>query len=286
MTTLLATLCGATAALGIYLLVIGLRKRVPDPRPTATTGISLSQRWARVTRRAKLTLLAGVVAGVVGFALTGWVLLIVLVPVALLLVPWLLSAPPNRELDLLVALDRWVRTLASSIPTGKSIGDAVRATRTQTPPLLADPVTRACVRMDARWSTSDALLAMADELASADADACLAALSLASRRGGTGAAATLAALSTSMNDRLRAMREIETERAKPRAVVRQVTLITMVVIAAALLLGGNFFAPYRTPFGQALLALLLSLYLGSLVMLRRRTQTRPRDRILTAGGGR
>ncbi|MFZ0531029.1 MAG: hypothetical protein WAL91_10910, partial [Propionicimonas sp.] len=100
-------------------------------------------------------------------------------------------------------------------------------------------------------------------------------------RGGTGAAATLAALADNIQDRLRALREIETERAKPRIVVRQVTAVTLVVLGLALAFGGQFFEPYSSGLGQLLLTMLVGAYLGSLLFLRRMTTPRPRPRILS-----
>ena len=63
-------------------------------------------------------------------------------------------------------------------------------------------------------------------------------------------------------------------------VVRQVTVITLAVLGLALLFGGSFFAPYGTPLGQVLLAVLVGIYLGALVFLRRLTLPRTRQRIL------
>jgi Flp pilus assembly protein TadB len=191
-----------------------------------------------------------------------------------------LSAPSNRDLAVLEALDRWVRSLASLLPTGRSISDAIRVSVGQAPALLVPHLRLLTARLDDRWTTAQALLSLADELDSPDADAVLAALSLAADRGGTGATATLAALADNIQDRLRALREIETERAKPRIVVRQVTLITLVVLGLALVFGGSFFAPYGSPLGQLLLAALVFAYLGALLFLRRLTLPRPRQRIL------
>ena len=103
---------------------------------------------------------------------------------------------------------------------------------------------------------------MADDLDAPDADAVLAALPLAAERGGTGATATLNALADSIQDRLKAQREIETERAKPRIVVRQVTIVTVSVLALALMFGRDFFAPYGTPVGQVILLSLLAAVRG------------------------
>ena len=92
---------------------------------------------------------------------------------------------------------------------------------------------------------------MADELASADADAVLAALVLSAQRGGTGASVTLYALAEAIQERLRALREIEAERAKPRVVVRQVSFISGITLAAFVLLSPGFFAPYGRRWGRS-----------------------------------
>ena len=58
--------------------------------------------------------------------------------------------------------------------------------------------------------------------------------------------------------------------------------MTVVVLALAFVFGGQFFAPYASGLGQALLALLVAAYLGSLLFLRRLTTPRPRQRILSS----
>ena len=145
---------------------------------------------------------------------------------------------------------------------------------------LGEPLVLLLRRLDDRWTPAHALGALADELDSADADAVIASLILSVQRGGSGAVVTLTALADSIQERLKLLREIEAERAKPRVVVRQVTLITLVVLGGALLLGRSFFAPYGTPLGQTVLAVLLAAYVGSLAMLRRLTLPRRRGRIL------
>lgn len=282
MATLLAGLCGVLIAGGLVVFAAGLRRR-----PAEVTGLStglwkkvVDSSIARTVRRRWWQLALALVAGVVAAAVVGWPLLAVLVPVVAYGLPVVLSAPSNRDLAVLEALDRWVRSLASLLPTGRSISDAIRVSVAQAPALLAPQLRLLTARLDDRWTTAQALLSLADELDSPDADAVLAALSLAADRGGTGATATLAALADNIQDRLRALREIETERAKPRIVVRQVTLITLVVLGLALLFGGSFFAPYGSPLGQLLLAALVFAYLGALLFLRRLTLPRPRQRIL------
>lgn len=282
MTALLATVCGMLVGGGMVLLVAGVHSP-PTGAPPSSTRVWKSLvdgRGGRAVRRRWWQVLAAVLAGLVAGAVTGWPLLVVLVPVVAFGIPVVLSAPPNRDLALLEALDRWVRTLGSLLPTGRSITDAIRLSQRQAPERLAGPLRLLVARLDDRWTSGEALRAMADELDSADADAVLAALALAAERGGTGAAATLHALADTIQDRLRAQREIETERAKPRIVVRQVTIISVAVLALALVFGRAFFEPYATPTGQVILACLLAAYVLSLIVLRRMTMPRRRERIL------
>lgn len=275
--TALVAILGALVAAGIVLIVAGF---LNPPTPRSRTRSGGSGRVVPMVRRHGVRLVLGLVGGVAFAAITGMTVMVVVIPIAVAGLPVLLGAPSNRDLDLLQALDRWIRSLAAMLPTGRSITDAIRLSQRQAPALLAGPLSLLVARLDDRWTASEALRAMADELDAPDADAVLAALSLAAERGGTGATATLNALADSIQDRLKAQREIETERAKPRIVVRQVTIVTLLVLVLAMLFGRDFFAPYGTPVGQVILLCLLSLYVAALVTLRKMTLPRRRDRIL------
>lgn len=285
MGVVIAATSGALIALGLLLAGDGLRRRERARSGGSSAGLwtRASSWWGKLEPKRRGWMLFSLAAGFLTAALTGWLLALVVVPVALITVPLLLAEPANHEVELLASLDRWVRLLATSLTSGKSIRDAVFATRGQAPAVLVPAVTRLCDRLDQRWPTRDALLAMADELGSADADAVLAALAIASSRGGIGTNATLTGLSDTIQDRLRALREVSAERAKPRVVVRQVTFITLAVLGLALVFSGSFFAPYRTPLGQLSALALCGAYLGCLVMLRRRTVPPPAPRFLRSG---
>lgn len=282
MTATLAGLCAALLVAGVFLVIAGAR-RVPGPvpRPARTMWRARATAWWNAqSRRQRNTLMVGTLGGVVLFALTGWVLALVVAPVVVVLLPSLLLDPPNRQIQLLEALDRWVRALASSMPTGKSVTDAIRSTRHTAPEILRPSLDLLVARLDERWTLAEALYAMADEMGSADADGVIAALIIAAQRGGSGATATLTALGDSVQNRLAAAREIEAERAKPRIVVRQVTAVTVVALVAALVTNPAYFAPFTRGVGQLIALLLAGLYLGALAMLRRMAATRQRDRIL------
>lgn len=286
----MAAASGGLLVGGAIVLGQGLRRTRVETARRSPEG--LAARWARLTRRPPgrrgrsrdRLLLIGVVAGLVGYLATGWAVLLAIGPLLMVALPYLLGDPPNTEAEMLASLDRWVRVMAANLQTGQSISDALRLSAKNPPPLLADEVRLLVARLEHRWSVRDALSAMGNSLNTPDADPVLAALSLAAHRGGTGATATLTALSDSVQDRLKALRDIETERAKPRVVVRQVTVISVVVFGLAMLLGGEFFAPYRSGIGQLILVALLCAYFGALLAMRRITAPPRRQRILQGVG--
>lgn len=285
MDVIAAALSGLVVVCGLLMITAGWRTP-PNPRTGKESLVTRWQRsWGLLPKSRRLYLLVAVVAGVLTWLVTGWWLYLVLVPVAAIGLPWLLAAPPDHDVELLAALDRWISLISNSLPTGKSIRDAIRATRLQAPELLAPQIKLLLARLDDQWTLRDAFFAMAKSLGTPEADTVLAALMLAAERGGTGASATLRSLSENIQDHLHAAREIATERAKPRVVVRQVTMICVVVLGVAFIFGGEFFAPYRTPLGLAILIVLLACYAATLYMLRRMTKPKPRLRLLDAGVG-
>ena len=283
MTLLLAVLSAMLLVGGIVIISASAAGvLVSTPSPASSTGLwkKTVDSMRRVSGRSRVTLLGGVVGGVAVALWTQWPIMLVVVPGAVYGVPHLLSAPRQTQIEALQALDRWVRGMTATMTTGKSITDALRLSARTPPPLLADHLVLLVRRLDDRWPAPQALLAMADGLDSADADAVLASLVLASQRGGSGATTTLYALADTIQERLKVLREVEAERSKPRVVVKQVTLITLVLLGGSMLFARDFFAPYGTPAGQAILAGLIVAYVGSLVMLRRMTLPRQRQRIL------
>jgi len=225
-------------------------------------------------------LLLSVITGCAAAMLTGWLILIVVLPLLALGLPYLLILPKPRDIELLEALDRWVRSLAATLATGKSITDAIRISRRTAPPLLADEINLLVTRLNNRWETRDALMRFADAIDSPDADGVLAALILASSRGANGASVTLQALADSIQTQLKGRRAIEVERSKPYVVVRQVTVISLSTLALVFAFSPSFFAPYRTPLGQVLLSVLLIIYIASLLLMRRKARQPDRPRIL------
>jgi tight adherence protein B len=281
-----AVAAGLLIVAGLLGIGYGLRRTAPRPRSRPTE--SIGALWARLTRRPQgsrgrrrdLILLSSVLGGFLVAASSGWLVAIVIMPMLALGLPYLLVVPKPRDVELLEALDRWVRSLAATLATGRSITDAIRVSRRTAPPLIGEEISTLVVRLNNRWDTDDALRRFADDLDSPDADGVIAALMLAVNRGANGASITLQALADSLQSQLKSRRVIEIERAKPYVVVRQVTVISLITLVGVYLMSPTFFQPYRTPLGQLILAVLLILYLGSLILMRRKAQQHPRPRIL------
>jgi tight adherence protein B len=271
---------------GLLGVLAGLRQR--EPRAARRQSESAAELWSRLTRRPPgargrrrdVILLLSVIIGCVVAVFTHWLILIFLLPATAIGLPYLLVLPKPRDVELLEALDRWVRSLATTLATGKSITDAIRISRRTAPPLIADEINLLVTRLNNRWETRDALMRFADSVDSPDADAVIAALILASSRGANGASITLKALADQIQAQLKGRRAIEVERSKPYVVVRQVTVISLSTLVLVFLLSPDFFAPYRTPLGQGLLSLLLIMYVASLILMRRKAHQTDRPRIL------
>ncbi len=265
MNILLVAVAGALVTGGFIMLVLGLMARPvapARPRRHNTRGLLAGP-------RTRLLLGVGLGAGALVAALTGWLIALVVLPLAVAGIPVLLAAPPaQREVLRLEAMEEWVRTISGTLGAGVGLEQALLRSLRSTPEPIRPEVTRLAGRLRARWATEDALRAFADDLDDPTGDLIVANLALGARRRGSGLAAVLDALAQSVSEDVRARREIESDRAKPRANARLITGITLVVLAF-LALSGSYIAPYGTGIGQVLLATYLSAYVGMLIWLRK-----------------
>ena len=292
-----AALLGVLAVAAVLLLVSGLTPVDPADQPPVRRRTA-GEVWAQYSRRPAgqagrrrdLTLAGSMAAGVVLFAVTGWLLLILLVPVAALALPKLLGRPPGNDLHLLEALDRWVRAIATTLPVGRDVIDSIRVSLGSAPPLLAGDLAVLVDELNSRVTAPEALTRLADRLDNPESDAVIASLILATRRSGVGLSTSLNQLADNIQDRLRALREVERERDLPRSRVQQITVIACLMVAAAAFLG-DYLRPYGSPTGQLILTVLVAAFVGCLWQMHRMTVPRRRQRILTttntmSGGGR
>jgi tight adherence protein B len=279
MTPLLPAIAGALVVAGLIGLTLGLR-RTPPPQPTPRRARPGLARITAITPRTRALLLTGLTAGVAVAVLTGWWVAALVLPAAAAGLPVLLSAPPSTaRIDRLEAMEEWTRALSGVLTVGVGLEQALLSTLRSTPQAIRPEVTRLVSRLRARWATEDALRAFADDLDDATGDVIAAHLILGARRRGTGLAAVLESLAESVAADVRARREIEADRAKPRATARWVTIITVTVLAF-LAVSGDYVAPFGTPIGQLILTALLGLYVATLMWMRRMATGAPLPRFI------
>lgn len=278
MTPLIPAISGALIVAGVIGLTAGLR-RVPVVERVPTQSRSLN-RIRSLPRQTRLLLAAGFMAGVLGWLVTGWLLALVIGPAAVIGLPYLLATSPAKaRIARLEALEEWSRSLSGVLTVGVGLEQALIATLRSTPAPIAGEVGRLAARLRARWRTEDALRAFADELDDATGDLVAANLILGSRRRGAGLSAVLDSLAESVAADVRARRQVEADRAKPRATARWVTIISATVLLI-LSLSGDYVEPYSTPLGQIILTILLAAYAALLVWMRRMAEGKPPPRIL------
>ncbi len=275
MIVLVPALAGALVVGGLLGLIAGLRPSPVVERPSRRREVP------KLSKQTSILLLSGLAAAVVAFLVTGWVLALVVVPVAFVGLPTLLSSSSAAaRIERLEAMEEWTRSLSGVLTVGVGLEQALVATLRSTPTAIAPEVTRLVARLRARWVTEDALRAFADELDDATGDLVAANLILGARRRGAGLASVLEGLAESVAADVRSRRQVEADRAKPRATARWVTLISLGVLVI-LAVSGTYVEPYQSPFGQVILVTLLAAYVATLVWMKHMAMGRAMPRFLS-----
>lgn len=286
--TYLAAVLGLGVGLALLLAVSGLQRRPDRPRRTYTGGnpaglIGRLKSYAATPGGRSRLLVIGAAAfiGLIITTITGFWAALILLPLTVAALASIFFPPAAVGLDVLEALDRWIGSINQSLPIGRDVTGAIRASVLSAPDLLKPVLNRLVGRLNIGMRTDQALGMMADELADPEVDAVLASLILASRRSGGGLGTTLDGIADSIQDKLRALRAVKTERDRPRQTVRIVTIMGLVMIVGAGVFLG-YFTAYTTPIGQIILTILVSAYFLTVLAMNRLTSTRPRPRILVA----
>ena len=129
----------------------------------------------------------------------------------------------------------------------------------------------------------DALRLFATDLDDSSADLIIAALIINSRLRGPGLRDLLGALSRSVREELDMRRKVSAERRSTRRSVQIVVLVSVGMALGLAFIDRAFLAPYSSPFGQVVLALIASLYGLGIWWLRRLASFESPQRML---GGR
>lgn len=274
---LIAVMAAALIGVGIAVGVLGfLPKNESVSKPRRSNGNA-----QKISRATWIKLGVGAVIGLVAGLLTGWVLLIVLVPATIVGLPYLLGdgndAAGVKRLD---ALEEWTRSLSGVLGAGVSLEQAIVTSQAAAPAAIQAQVNTLVARLRSRMSSEEALRRFADDLGDTTADKIVCALILGAQRRNIGLTHILEDLAESVAEDVSSRRMVQAERARQTTVIRWVTLVTVIFFGGILLMGGEYVAPYGTPLGQLILAFLLAAYTGVLVWLRKSNKAEPLPRLL------
>ncbi|MBB5494690.1 type II secretion system F family protein [Nocardiopsis metallicus] len=265
-------------AAGVLLMVAGIR-RAPA-RANRPRGVSVS--W---DRRQIVLGLSGVVLGAVGWVVTGWVLAIVIAPLAVVGLPYLLGGGKQAQqaITRLEGVEEWVRLLATRLSAGIWVEQALVSSAMSAPEAIKPEVERLAARIRSGRTTEDALHAFAAELASPVSDLVCSELVQASRSRSHGVAHALTQLAELVSEEVSMHRQIEAERSKPRTTARLVIVLTLGA-GAALAVFGDFMDPYASATGQLALAAVVACFVLAMVWMRRLTTPQAAPRFLVEEG--
>lgn len=281
MTTLALGLAGACLGLAVLSIALAVRPDLlPEPRVRDP-----NRRWHRSRVPpgwAAWRWPAAVMVGLVVAAASRWLVAGALVAVAVVGLPAIFTTSQTAaaRIDRVEAIEEWTRRLSDLLRSGVGLDQALVTSASTAPEHLQPQVKALAARLLARWSTRDALLALADDINDAAGDLVVAAMLLAAERRGPGLATALAAAADSVAAEVASRRAVEAERAKPRTTARAVTVITLGMVGVGAF-NGEYLAPYREPLGQLVLVLLASGFAGCLWWVRALTLAAPAPRALT-----
>jgi tight adherence protein B len=262
------TAAGVLIGVGVMLGLSGVVLAVAALRGFALPGRPIRVRsWPRL--RGSHAVAA--VAGLLVFMLTGWPAAAAGAAGAVLIVPAILDTSATvQEIARLEGLAGWARRVADLLASGAagSLEAAIRRSATTAPAAIGGAVAALVARIGPQ-GLEPALRRFADDVNLAAGDLVVAALILRSRHGGRGLVAVLTGLADDLDEQVRTARDVEADRAKPRANVRMMVLFTLALVAGLVLFARQFLAPYATPLGQLALTGVVAVFATALLWLRR-----------------
>lgn len=283
MGTMVGILVGAAIAAGLALVYLAFRP-LPSATPLTVVGVTGRRRQfgMMLTRRDRVTALAGTGAGLVFAVLTGWIVTLVLVPVAAVLLPRLLGGegPNQQRIERLSALEEWTRTLNGMLGSSAGMTEALTATLRSCPAPVRPQVERLVTRLQVGRRAEDALRAFADDLDDPVGDLIAATLILGATQSGTGLRAILNTMAAEVAKEVSIRRTIEAERAGP---AREVRILTVLVVGGMTAFIGftTFGSHYASPMGQVILTGLIAAFFGCLMWIKWLSVPAPEPRFLT-----
>jgi tight adherence protein B len=271
----LGVLLGAGTGLGLLLGLLGLRGTDAPARPGRLTRQRLGRHLLRLAAAAGAAVLAG--------AATGWPVAALLAGAACWAAPSFLAGPrAQAALTAKVeAIAGWAEMLRDTMAGAAGLEQAVVASAAVAPLPIRREVVTLAARLD-HDRLALALRAFADELADPTGDLVVAALLLAAEHQAARLGEVLGTLAASARDAATMRLRVEAGRARTRASVKVIAGVTTALVVFLAVFNHGYLAPYGSPLGQLVLALVGCLFAGAFAWMARLTRSVPPARLLAA----
>jgi len=232
---------------------------------------------------AGLRIACGVGVGLVVLLLTRWVPVAVAAGAAVAVWPALFGAAAEQRVSIqrLEGLAAWVEGLRDAIATSRGLPEALPAASARAHPALAGPLQQLTARIEAREPIEAVLRRLADDLDDPIADQAVAALILNYRAQGRQLKTALTALAAATRREVETRRAVESDRRSTRRAVALIMTATVAVMVAMAVFVRDYAAPYATPTGQLVLAVVVALLAAGFAVIRTLSRYRTPDRFLT-----
>jgi tight adherence protein B len=270
-------LCVLVACLGLIGMArLARGKDLFPPRPAPRRKVAAPTGTAR-------NIMIALIVGVAATALTRWPVAGIMAAALVVMWPKLARAGAIEKANVakVEAIASWTESLRDAAASESALESAIPATLDGAPMLLARPLRNLVNRLELRHPLPTALARFADEINDPGADMVVAALALNAQQRAGSLKRVLTTLASNTRAELEMRRKVLSERNGVRRQSNQVALGILALAGVQAVFLRDWVAPYGSPAGQLILAVLAGVYLALLVRAQRLAAPEPHPRFLS-----
>lgn len=255
MTALGGVALAAMIGVGVLLIIQGLRGRPVLPRSSdgIPDAFRSSRTWGWIA--------AGVVAALLVYAVTGWLVAAAAAGVLVAVTPRLVGGRSERQVFIArtEAVAAWTEMIRDTMAGAAGLEQALIASAAVAPAAIRDEVDRFVARLD-RMPLTEALARLGDDLDHPSADLVVVSLANAARMEARELGPLLTRLAESIRGDVKMRLRVEVGRARIRTSARIVVITTIVTTLIVYVFSRNLLEAYDTAAGQLWLLVVFAVF--------------------------